>query len=123
VTIGDYLEARILDAVFNNTSLAITATYVKLHIGDPGEAGTANPAANTTRQAASWAPASGGTIATDAALTWASVPAAETYTHVSVWDASTAGNHLWNGPLTVPYYVNVGDTFTIPSGVLTATLD
>jgi hypothetical protein len=123
VTIGDYLEARILDAVFNNTSLAVAATYVKLHIGDPGETGTANPAGNTTRQAASWAPASGGTIATDAALTWASVPAAETYTHVSVWDASTAGNHLWNGPLTVPYYVNVGDTFTIPSGVLTATLD
>jgi hypothetical protein len=123
VTIGNYLEARILDAVFNNTSLAVAATYVKLHVGDPGEAGTANPAANTTRQAASWAAASGGTIATDAALTWASVPAAETYTHVSVWDASTAGNHLWNGPLTVPYIVNATDTFTIPSGVLTATLD
>jgi hypothetical protein len=123
VTIGDYLEARILDAVFNNTSLAIAATYVKLHIGDPGEAGTANPAANTTRQAASWAAASGGTIATDAALTWTSVPATEAYTHISVWDASTGGNHLWNGPLVAAYPISAGDTFTIPSGTLTATLD
>jgi hypothetical protein len=123
VTIGDYLEARILDAVFNNTSLAITATWVKLHVGDPGEAGTANPAANTTRQAASWAAASGGTCATDAALTWASVAATEVYTHISVWDASTAGNHLWNGPLDAPYAVNANDTFTIPSGTLVASLD
>jgi hypothetical protein len=123
VTIGDYLEARILDAVFNNVSLAVAATYVKLHVGDPGEAGTANPAANTTRQAASWAAASGGTIATDATLTWTAVSTTELYTHISVWDASTAGNHLWNGPLTVPYQVNAGDTFTLPSGVVVATLD
>jgi hypothetical protein len=123
VTIGDYLEARILDAVFNNTSLAIAATYVKLHVGDPGEAGTANPAGNTTRQAASWAPASGGTIATDAALTWTSVPATELYSHISVWDAASGGNHLWNGPLNIAYQVNAGDTFTIPSGTVTAALD
>jgi hypothetical protein len=123
LTIGDYLETRILDAVFNNTSLAIAATYVKLHVGDPGETGTANPAGNTTRQAASWAAASGGTCATDAALTWTSVSTTEVYTHISVWDASTAGNHLWNGPLDVPYQVNAGDTFTMPIGVVVATLN
>jgi hypothetical protein len=123
MTIGNYLETRILDAVFNNTSLAVAATWVKLHIGDPGEAGTANAAANTTRQSASWAAASGGTIATDAALTWTSVAATEVYTHISVWDASTVGNHLWNGPLDAPYQVSTGDTFTIPSGVLIASID
>jgi hypothetical protein len=123
MTIGNYLETRILDAVFNNTSLAIAATWVKLHIGDPGEAGTANPAANTTRQSASWAAASAGTVATDAALTWASVSTTEVYSHISVWDASTGGNHLWNGPLDIPYQVSAGDTFTLPSGVVIASLD
>ena len=40
MTISDYLEPKILDAVFNNTSLAVAAVYVKLHLADPGEAGT-----------------------------------------------------------------------------------
>lgn len=34
--------------------------YVKLHIGDPGEDGTTNAAANTTRQAGTFSAASGG---------------------------------------------------------------
>jgi hypothetical protein len=40
-----------------------------------------------------------------------------------VYDASTAGNHLWNGPLDLPYHINAGDTFVLPSGVTVATLD
>ena len=123
MTISDYLEPKILDAVFNNVSLVVVSTFVKLHLGDPGEAGTANPAANTTRQAASWANASGGTCTTDAAVTWTNVPNAETYSHISIWDASTAGNHLWNGPLSTPKTVNVGDDFTLPIGDIDITLD
>ncbi len=123
MSISDYLETRILDAVFNNTSLAIAATYIKLHIGDPGEAGTANPAANTTRQAASWGAATGGNIFTDTTITFASVPATETYTHLSVWDAPSGGNHLWYGPLNAPYPVNVGDTFVLSNGTVVASLD
>ena len=82
-----------------------------------------SPAANTTRQAASFALASGGTITNDAAVTWTSVPNAETYHSISLWDASTSGNCLWSGPLTVPKAVSVGDTFTIPIGDLDVTLD
>jgi hypothetical protein len=125
MSIGDYLEPKILDAVFNNTSLAVTSTFIKLHIGDPGEAGTGNPSASTTRKTASWAAASGGTIATDTTLTWsgADLVAVETLTHVSVWDASTAGNHLWNGVMDVPYNVANGDTFILSSGTVICTLD
>jgi hypothetical protein len=123
VSIGDYLETKILDAVFRNVSLAVAANYVKLHIGDPGEAGASNAAGNTTRQVASWAAASAGSIATNATLTWTSVSTTEVYSWVSVWDASTAGNHLWNGPLDAPYAVTAGDTFTIASGTMVCTLD
>jgi hypothetical protein len=50
VSISNYAENAILDALFNNTSLAVAARYVKLHTGDPGEAGTANAAGETTRK-------------------------------------------------------------------------
>lgn len=123
MSIGDYLEPRILDAVFNNTSLAIASTFIKLHTGDPGETGTANAAGETTRKAASWAAASGGTIATDTTLTWTSVSTIETYTYISVWDNVSAGNHLWNGALDVPYAVATGDSFVLPSGLVVCTLD
>jgi hypothetical protein len=123
VTISAYLQPRILDAVYNNTSLAVANTYAKIHIGDPGEAGTANAAAETTRKIASFAPAVGGTITTDAALDWTNVAATEVYSHVSFWDAATAGNHLWNGPMLVAYSVNAGDEFVLPIGGVICTLD
>jgi hypothetical protein len=123
MSIGNYLETKVLDAVFRNVSLAVAANYVKLHIGDPGENGTANAAGNTSRQAATWAAASGGTIATNATITWTSVSTGETYTHISIWDAATAGNHLWNGPLTAPYIVNAGDNFSLTSGTVICSLD
>lgn len=98
---------------------APTAFWVKLHLGDPGAAGAGNPAANTTRQQAAFAAASGGSGATNAALTWTSVPNAETYTHVSFWTASSAGTFLGSDDLATPRTVAIGDNFTIPSGSLT----
>jgi hypothetical protein len=123
MSISTYLEPRILDAVFNNTSLAIANTYAKLHIANPGEACTANPAAETTRKLASFSAASVTTIVTDADLNWTSVAATEDYTHISFWDAATGGNALWYGPLLAAYHVNAGDTFVIPSGNVVITLD
>jgi hypothetical protein len=123
MTISDYAENRVLDAIFNNTSLAITNTYAKLHIGDPGETGTANAAAETTRKLASFTAAASGSVATDTDLTWSPVAATEVYSHISFWDASTSGYHLWNGPLTASFSVNAGDTFVIAAGSGVVTLD
>jgi hypothetical protein len=123
VSIANYAEAAILDAVFNNTSFAVATPYVKLHTGDPGEACTDNAATETTRKLLSCGAASGGACSSDGDLTWASVAADETYSHVSVWDHVSAGNALWSGALTTPKTVELGDTFTIPSGDLDITLD
>ncbi len=122
MSISSYLEPLILAAVFNNTALAIPTTYAQLHTGDPGEDGTANTAGNTTRKTASWAPPAAGTIQTDADLDWTSVTATETYSYVSIWDAASSGNHLWNGPLVAEYDVNAGDEFILPAGTVTVTL-
>jgi hypothetical protein len=95
------------------------AFWVKLHLADPGAAGATSPAANTTRQQATFSAASGGSLTTSGAISWTNVPNAETYSHVSFWDASTAGTFLGSDDLAVSRAVLVGDTFTIAAGSLT----
>lgn len=124
MSVSNYLETKLVDLVFNGSAYAGQATvYVKLHLGDPGEDGTGNPAAHTTRAAATFAAASGNTVTSDADVTWASMAAAETITHISLWDASTNGNCLWAGALTASKTVAIGDTLQILTGSLTVSLD
>lgn len=122
MSLSNYLEDAVGNAVCNNTALQIAQVYVKLHIGDPGEDGTANAAGETTRKAASFGAASGGVCTSDADCAWTNVSTGETYSHVSFWDASTNGNCLGSGALTASKAVNAGDNFTIPSGSLTFTM-
>ena len=98
------------------------AFYVKLHLGDPGAAGASNAAANTTRQAVTFSAAASGAITNSAAVTWASVPNTETYSHISFWDASSAGNFLGSDALDVSRSVTAGDTFEIAIGDLDLSL-
>jgi hypothetical protein len=122
MSISNYAENKILDHVTGEAAWTMpTTVYVKLHTGDPGEAATSNAASETTRKAASWSAASSGSIATDATLEWTNVAATETYTHWSLWDASTSGNALWTGALSSSAAVTAGDTFQITS--LTLSLD
>lgn len=112
-----------LDALGNAANYtAPTACWIKLHLGDPGAAGTSNPAAETDRQQASFGAASGGVIATDGDLVWTNVSNTETYSHISAWDASTAGNFLFSDDLAASKAVTAGDTFTIATGDLTITI-
>lgn len=126
MSISNYLETTVMDALFNNVSPAavqLSARYIKLHIGDPGEAGTANAAGETTRKSITSAATANGVFTSTNALTWTAVSTTETYSYVSLWDASTAGNCLWVGPLTPGRAVTAGDTFKINIGALTVTLD
>lgn len=107
----------ILNAVFNATAYSITDVFIKLHVGDPGAAGTSNPATETTRKAVSCSAAASGAITSDAPIVWTSVAGAEDYTHYSLWDHVSAGNFIGSGLMTANA-VLVGDTFTIPTGDL-----
>lgn len=98
-----------------------TYSWVKLHIGDPGGAGTSNVATETTRKQATWASASSASKATSADLVWTGVAGSEDFTHFSLWTASTAGSFGGSGVITANA-VTAGDTFTIPSGSLTLSL-
>lgn len=98
-----------------------TYSWVKLHTGDPGGAGTSNAATETTRKQATWASASSASKATSADLVWTNVAGSEDFTHFSLWTASTAGSFGGSGTITANA-VTTADTFTIPSGQLTLTL-
>lgn len=120
MSISNYLENAYLNTL-RNTSLAVANVYVKLHTGDPGEAGTSNAATETTRKLISFSAASGGSMASSATVEWTNVSTTETYTHWSLWDSLTTGNCLWAGALSSSAAVTAGDTFQITS--LTLTLD
>jgi hypothetical protein len=124
MSISNYAEAAILDAIFNNTALQKSARYVQLHTADPGEDCTTAVATETSRKSVTGAASSnpGGVFTSVNDLIWTSVAGTETYAYVSIWDASTSGNALWSGALTTPRAVTAGDTFTIPTGSLTVTL-
>lgn len=119
--IGAYLGNAWLNALGNNTSFAVAQVYVKLHVGDPGAAGTANPATETTRKAVSFGAASAGALASDADVTWTNIAGSEDANHFTAWDSLTTGNFLFSGTITANPY-DAGDTYTISSGNLTATL-
>jgi hypothetical protein len=122
MSISNYAELKLLDHVTGRAAFTIPSNvYLKLHTGDPGEDATDNAATEDTRQVTAWSAAASGAIATSATVEWTDVSTTETYTHWSMWDASTAGNPLWSGALSASAAVTSGDTFQITS--LTLSLD
>lgn len=114
------MATGVLAAEANEDLNALAAEYpwIKLHVGDPGASGTANPATETDRVQASFAAASGGVIATNTETRWNGVAANEDYTHWSGWNAQTNGAAGWSGTITADA-VNTGNNFVINAGGLT----
>ena len=119
--LSSYTADKFLDALGNATAFSVADVYIKLHVGDPGANGTGNPATETTRQVVTFAAASAGSIASDAAATWTNIAGSQDATHFTAWDNLTAGNFLFSGTITSNPYT-AGDTVTIASGALTASL-
>ena len=119
--LSSYLANKFLDAVGNATAYSAANVYVKLHTGDPGANGTANAATETTRKEVTFVAASGGAIASDAAVTWTNIAGSEDASYFTAWDNASAGNFLFSGTITGNAYT-AGDTYTIPSGQLSASL-
>lgn len=121
--IASAMANSMLNALCRNVAWTQPAAfYVKLHTADPGSAGATAAAANTTRQSAAFSASSAGAIQNNADIVWTNVSNSETYSHVSFWDASTAGTFLGSAALTASKAVTAGDTFTIASGSLTLSI-
>ena len=119
--LSTYLCNSFLNALGNNTSYAVAQVYIKLHVGDPGANGTSNAATETTRKSVSFGAASAGAITSDADISWTNIAGSQDATHFTAWDNVSAGNFLFSGTITGNAYT-AGDTYTISSGNLSASL-
>lgn len=109
----------ILDAYCRSVAWTEPAAFfVKLHLTDPGAAGTNGAAAETTRQSVTFSAAALGAITNSAAVTWTNVSTSETYAFVSFWDTvgPAGGTFLGSDQLATPRAVVAGDDFQLPIG-------
>lgn len=132
----NFLEDELLDHIFTDTAYSPPATlYIGLSETDPGETGSltgeptfTNGYARVSTTAADWDAAASGSKTTGVAKTF---PAASggswrsgaDLAYFFISDASTAGNMLCSGALTVAKPVLDGDTAEFAAGALTITLD
>ena len=121
---SDYLENKILDHVFRNTSYTPpAAVYLGLYTSAPSDAGggTEVSGAGYARQAITFGAANSGAISNTAAVQFtASGGNYGTVTHVGIFDAATAGNLLaWKAITSVT--VNNGSILTFPIGDIDVT--
>jgi len=111
-------------AAFLNTYRATNKTaavlYLKLHTADPGAAGTTAASAVTTRNQATWAAPSAGSMAISTLADY-SMTTSETITHGSLWDASSAGNFVRSFAFTSGVPVVIGSTLHVASLTLSVT--
>ena len=105
----------------SGTTFTAGSLYVKLHTGDPGATAATAASAVTTRYAVTFSASSAGSMAlTSMGGTW-SMTSTETISHISLWDAATAGNFLWSVALTASKSVVSGDTLSLTSLTLAFT--
>lgn len=116
--ISTYLANKLLDHAFRNTTYTPPASiWAKIHVGDPGAAGTANASAQATRVQTTFAAAGSGSIPINNTPEF-SLTAAETISHVSFWDASTGGNFLYSVAATVAKGGTSGDLIRIVTNTI-----
>lgn len=129
----DFLENEVLDHLFSAaTYTAPATTYIALSTTTPTDAGGnfTEPVGNNyarvafTNDATNWPAASGGAKSNGVAITFPEASGSwGTVTHVGIYDASSGGNLLCWGALTVSKAITSGDTAQFAVGDLDITLD
>lgn len=126
MSISNYLELKILDAVLRGVVFSSNPQYVSLHTADPGETGASEVSGSGyARQqitTAGWNAAVSGLSDNINAIAFTNLPAA-TITHAGLWDSLSGGNFLWGGPLNTSQVVAAGESYQLNPGSLDVTLD
>lgn len=138
---SDYLENSLIDQLFRGQSAPTTSTlYVGLLTSAPSDtgggtevSGNAYARASVASSLANWAgtqsagstAASSGTSGTTSNNNAVTFPTPTgtwgTVTHFGIYDASSGGNLLFYGTLTIAKTINEADTVTFPAGSLAIT--
>lgn len=117
---SSYLAEKIVEHIVDEASYSAPATlYLALYTSDPtkDDTGVEVTGGSYARQAIAFDPAANGEVASNAALSFTSMPAG-TVTHWGIRDASSGGNLLYFGSFDIPVAVTGGSTFTVASGDL-----
>jgi hypothetical protein len=128
-SISDYAELKILDHIVGKTSFTMPTAYVALYTAAPSDAGGGTPVsggsyARVATSGSSWAAAASGANSNAAVITFPTATADwGTITHFALFDASSGGNMLVWGALSVSKVIITGDTARFAIGDLTLTLD
>lgn len=138
---SDFLENSLVDQIFRGQTAPTTSTlYIGLYTAAPSDtgggtelSGSGYARVSVTSSLSNWAgtqssgsttasSGTGGATSNNTAITfpeptasWGQVQA------FGVFDASTAGNLLFHGSLTINKTINQGDTVTFPAGSLVVT--
>lgn len=97
VGIASSLVNDMLDTLNNSPTTAVATVYVQLHSGDPLAAGTNAAWSGEGRQAVTFGAASGGVLNSSNTPTWTGWSSgAGNITHISLWNAASAGTFLWS---------------------------
>lgn len=119
MSLTTYGANALLDHMFKGSVYSQPAAiWMSLHTAAPGDYGTSEVAGGSYARkdvTTSYGAAAAKQKANTSAIAWAGMPAV-TVTHVGVWDASTAGNLLLWGKLSVAQAVGAGETLTLSVG-------
>ena len=122
---SDYLENKLINHVFRNTSyVPATTLYVALYTDDPTDAdvGTELSGSGYARTSAAFIAPTNGVSSNDADIIFPAATADWTaVTHIGVRDNSAGGNLIMYQALTSSVTVLSGNNFRIPLGQLTIT--
>lgn len=98
--------------------LTAVAAFASLHTSEPNASGSNEVTGGTyTREAITWAAASGGTAVSSAQIVF-DVPSGVTITHLGYWSASTSGTFYGSRQLDTSQTFSSAGTYTIAAGNL-----
>lgn len=119
-----YLRNKLVDHSLGTAAYTKpSAVYLAAYVGDPGGAGAEVSGNGYERQAMVFGAASDGAAASSADVTFPVASGAwGTVSHLALFDAATAGNLLWYGPMTLSKTIEEGDQLKVASGNFTVTL-
>lgn len=127
--LSDYSEAAVLNWLMTTQAVTRPTTwFIGLHTANPGDTGTGELGTTSgyTRKVATFASAVAGTGTTDQSADITFGPATTsnwgTISGVSVWDATTGGNCLFQGTFATARTILINDQLTIAAGALDLTM-
>lgn len=127
----NYLETKLLQFVLNNNAgslSAVSTIYLALFTANPTETGSLSNEVSTSgtgyaRQSVGFTTSNNASSNTSNIEFSAAQSSWGTVTHIGIMDASTSGNMLFHGALTVSKTIDTNDIFRINAGDLDITID